>query len=203
MGGNFPSFPPKNDRRKSRTMGRSDESLMALSFFLVVLAGGSHSSQAFHQSHRTNSLRSRPSSSIVNMCYRDADGKVSASFPTDEAYMNRNRRVFVGTAASLFAASVISGPPEPARAADDDDGSGSGSGSGHGDGEEMLEEDRARMVRQRLQERRALMQVSRTSESRQSYLDLSRQRAKLYNTTSRAADCSAFEGSVFLKLPCL
>ena len=140
------------------------------------------------------------------MCYRDADGKVSASFPTDDAYMNRNRRAFAGTAVALFAASIIAGPPEPAKAADDDGGSGSGSGSGRGGGdggEGMLEEDRARMIRQRLQERRALMQVSRTSESRQSYLDLSRQRAKLYNTTSRAADCSAFEGSVFLKLPCL
>ena len=184
-------------------------SLIISSFFLAVLSSQAlvvpSSQQRKPSFHRSSSSRSSPFS-VVSMCYRDADGKVSASFPTDDAYMNRNRRAFAGTAVALFAASIIAGPPEPAKAADDDGGSGSGSGSGRGGGdggEGMLEEDRARMIRQRLQERRALMQVSRTSESRQSYLDLSRQRAKLYNTTSRAADCSAFEGSVFFKLPCL
>ena len=50
--------------------------------------------------------------------------------------------------------------------------------------------------RRRLSERRALMQQSRTTRSRQEVLDLSRQRASLYNTTSRAVSCVS-------ELPCL
>lgn len=51
------------------------------------------------------------------------------------------------------------------------------------------EEESRDEVLQRMKERRQLMQASRTSNDRQSYLDLSRQRAKLYNTTSRAVSC--------------
>ena len=49
---------------------------------------------------------------------------------------------------------------------------------------------------QRMQERRQLMEASRSSNSRQSYLDLSRQRAALYNTTSKAVSCPP-------NIPCL
>ena len=41
-----------------------------------------------------------------------------------------------------------------------------------------------------------MMRASRTSADRQSYLDLSRQRAALYNTTSRAWTCPPY-------IPCL
>ena len=54
----------------------------------------------------------------------------------------------------------------------------------------MTEEERERQaLLQRMQERRQLMEASRSSNSRQSYLDLSRQRASLYNTTSKAVSC--------------
>ena len=43
--------------------------------------------------------------------------------------------------------------------------------------------------RRMLAERRALFQQSRTTSDRQVILDLSRQRAKLYNTTFRGASC--------------
>jgi len=51
------------------------------------------------------------------------------------------------------------------------------------------EEQKQQEIRQRLLERRKLMQASRSSNNRQSYLDLSRQRAALYNTTSKAVSC--------------
>lgn len=53
------------------------------------------------------------------------------------------------------------------------------------------EEERRRQeeLLQRIRERRQLMEASRSSNSRQSYLDLSRQRAALYNTTSKAVSC--------------
>jgi hypothetical protein len=54
----------------------------------------------------------------------------------------------------------------------------------------------AAAIQQRLLERRQLMQASRSSNSRQSYLDLSRQRAALYNTTSQAVSCPP-------NIPCL
>ena len=41
----------------------------------------------------------------------------------------------------------------------------------------------------RKEERRALVRAGRSTSSRQEILDLSRQRAALYNTTSRAANC--------------
>mmetsp|Transcript_17338 Transcript_17338/g.47334 ORF Transcript_17338/g.47334 Transcript_17338/m.47334 type:complete len:134 (+) Transcript_17338:1-402(+) len=46
-------------------------------------------------------------------------------------------------------------------------------------------------IRQRLIERRKLMEASRSTNSRQSYLDLSRQRAALYyyNTTYQGVSC--------------
>ena len=122
-------------------------------------------------------------------CYRDSDGRVFASFPTDDEYIGRNRRAFLGTAAAIAAASILATPSEPAKA------------------DESLvpvpvdtadEAAKALLLKQRLTERRALMQASRTSSSRQSYLDLSRQRATLYNTTSRAANCAALPN-----LPCL
>lgn len=43
--------------------------------------------------------------------------------------------------------------------------------------------------RARIAERRALFEQSRTSGDRQRYLDLSRQRAAMYNTTFRGATC--------------
>ena len=43
--------------------------------------------------------------------------------------------------------------------------------------------------RRMLAERRAVFQQSRTTSDRQVILDLSRQRAKLYNTTFRGASC--------------
>ena len=43
--------------------------------------------------------------------------------------------------------------------------------------------------RKRLEDRRALYQQSRTTNNRQEMFDLSRQRAALYNTTSRASTC--------------
>ena len=51
-------------------------------------------------------------------------------------------------------------------------------------------------IRQRLLERRQLMQASKSTNSRQDYLDLSRQRAALYNTTYRGVTCSP-------NIPCL
>jgi hypothetical protein len=62
--------------------------------------------------------------------------------------------------------------------------------------EEEEEQAAAAAVQQRLLERRQLMQASRSSNSRQSYLDLSRQRAALYNTTSQAVSCPP-------NIPCL
>lgn len=50
--------------------------------------------------------------------------------------------------------------------------------------------------KQRMIERRQLMEASRSSNNRQSYLDLSRQRALLYNTTSKAVTCPS-------NIPCL
>ena len=49
---------------------------------------------------------------------------------------------------------------------------------------------------QKMKERRQLMEASRSSNNRQSYLDLSRQRAALYNTTSKAVSCPP-------NIPCL
>jgi hypothetical protein len=62
--------------------------------------------------------------------------------------------------------------------------------------EEQQQRQAALGVQQRLQERRQLMEASRSSNSRQSYLDLSRQRAALYNTTSKAVSCPP-------SIPCL
>jgi hypothetical protein len=45
-------------------------------------------------------------------------------------------------------------------------------------------------LRQRMLERRQLMEASRSSKNRQSYLDLSRQRAVLYNTSADSPDGS-------------
>ena len=65
---------------------------------------------------------------------------------------------------------------------------------------ELSEEERQKRqqeeLKQRLRERRQLMEASRSSNSRQSYLDLSRQRAALYNTTSKAVSCPP-------NIPCL
>ena len=61
----------------------------------------------------------------------------------------------------------------------------------------MTEEERERQVLlQRMQERRQLMEASRSSNSRQSYLDLSHQRASLHNTTFKAVSCPP-------NIPCL
>ena len=49
---------------------------------------------------------------------------------------------------------------------------------------------RAAALQAKLAERRKLMELSRSSNDRQRYFDLSRQRASVvYNTTSRAASC--------------
>jgi hypothetical protein len=62
------------------------------------------------------------------------------------------------------------------------------------------EEEKAKQqeqLRQRMMERRQLMEASRSSNSRQSYLDLSKQRASLvYNTTYRGVTCPP-------NIPCL
>jgi len=50
--------------------------------------------------------------------------------------------------------------------------------------------------KQRMIERRQLMDASRSSNNRQSYLDLSKQRALLYNTTPKAITCPT-------NIPCL
>jgi hypothetical protein len=47
----------------------------------------------------------------------------------------------------------------------------------------------AAIRKQRMIERRQLMDASRSSNNRQSYLDLSKQRALLYNTTPKAITC--------------
>ena len=57
-------------------------------------------------------------------------------------------------------------------------------------------DDERQELLQRLKERRQLMQASRSTNDRQDYLDLSRQRAKLYNTTSKAWSCPP-------NIPCL
>ena len=59
----------------------------------------------------------------------------------------------------------------------------------------LTEEEKER-IRQRLLERRQLMQASKSTNSRQDYLDLSRQRAALYNTTYRGVTCPP-------NIPCL
>ena len=49
---------------------------------------------------------------------------------------------------------------------------------------------RAAALQAKLAERRKLMELSRSSNDRQRYFDLSRQRASVvYNTTSKAASC--------------
>ena len=49
---------------------------------------------------------------------------------------------------------------------------------------------RAAALQEKLAERRKLMELSRSSNDRQRYFDLSRQRARVvYNTTSKAASC--------------
>jgi hypothetical protein len=60
----------------------------------------------------------------------------------------------------------------------------------------LLTKEEQEYIRKRLMERRQLMEASRSSNNRQSYLDLSRQRAALYNTTSKAAVCPP-------NIPCL
>jgi len=64
-----------------------------------------------------------------------------------------------------------------------------GNNSDDDDDDDDRQKELQREIRQRLLERRKLMQASRSSNDRQSYLDLSRQRAALYNTTSRAVSC--------------
>lgn len=54
---------------------------------------------------------------------------------------------------------------------------------------EEQEQARRQALVVRMKERRQLMEASRSSDNRQSYLDLSRQRAALYNTTSKAVSC--------------
>ena len=58
------------------------------------------------------------------------------------------------------------------------------------------EEQRRQELLQRMKEIRQLMEASRSSNDRQSYLDLSRQRAVLYNTTSKVVSCPP-------NIPCL
>ena len=54
----------------------------------------------------------------------------------------------------------------------------------------FAEDDEAAALQAKLAERRKLMELSRSSNDRQRYFDLSRQRASVvYNTTSRAASC--------------
>ena len=59
----------------------------------------------------------------------------------------------------------------------------------------LTDEEKER-IRQRILERRQLMQASKSTNSRQDYLDLSRQRAALYNTTYRGVTCPP-------NIPCL
>ena len=60
------------------------------------------------------------------------------------------------------------------------------------DGPQLSDEERQQRqeeLKQRILERRKLMEASRSSNNRQSYLDLSRQRAALYNTTFQGVTC--------------
>ena len=62
--------------------------------------------------------------------------------------------------------------------------------------DEIVAAEAAATRKQRMIERRQLMDASRSSNNRQSYLDLSKQRAFLYNTTPKAITCPT-------KIPCL
>ena len=62
--------------------------------------------------------------------------------------------------------------------------------------DEIAAAEAAATRKQRMIERRQLMDASRSSNNRQSYLDLSKQRAFLYNTTPKAITCPT-------KIPCL
>jgi hypothetical protein len=55
--------------------------------------------------------------------------------------------------------------------------------------DEIVAAEAAATRKQRMIERRQLMDASRSSNNRQSYLDLSKQRALLYNTTPKAITC--------------
>ena len=62
--------------------------------------------------------------------------------------------------------------------------------------DEIVAAEAAATRKQRIIERRQLMDASRSSNNRQSYLDLSKQRAFLYNTTPKAITCPT-------NIPCL
>ena len=62
--------------------------------------------------------------------------------------------------------------------------------------DEIVAAEAAATRKQRMIERRQLMDASRSSNNRQSYLDLSKQRAFLYNTTPKAITCPT-------NIPCL
>jgi hypothetical protein len=62
--------------------------------------------------------------------------------------------------------------------------------------DEIVAAEAAATRKQRMIERRQLMDASRSSNNRQSYLDLSKQRAFLYNTTPKAITCPT-------EIPCL
>jgi hypothetical protein len=52
-----------------------------------------------------------------------------------------------------------------------------------------ISDEEKQRIQQKILERRKLMDVSRSANTRQAYLDLSRQRSALYNTTSQAWNC--------------
>lgn len=129
---------------------------------------------------------------ILYLClffhHRTVAGWSSSSTPI-------SRRHALAKGLVLTTITITGGVHDAARAADPDKGSGNGSSNGRDERASSNDEDednrleRQREIRQRLLERRKLMQASRSSNDRQSYLDLSRQRAALYNTTSKAVSC--------------
>jgi len=107
-----------------------------------------------------------------------------------------SRRHLLAKAILLTTPTIIVGNThDVAHAADDKDNKESSESDDHNNANnnekeaDRLLERQQRETRLRLVERRKLMQASRSSNDRQSYLDLSRQRAALYNTTSRAVSC--------------
>ncbi|CAB9502784.1 expressed unknown protein [Seminavis robusta] len=104
----------------------------------------------------------------------------------EDPSVNRRRVILhkgiQGSAAVLATGLVLVGAPSPCQAQEE-----ISTGSNEDDPEE--ENRKREETLKRLQERRQLMQASRSSNNRQSYLDLSRQRAALYNTTYQGVTC--------------
>lgn len=125
-------------------------------------------------------------------------GWSSPSTPTSRREaLTRGIVLSTAAAAGTTGAVLVDGAHNVARASDGEADADERKGNsnerrderGSYDDDDDGQERRQREIRQRLLERRKLMQASRSSNDRQSYLDLSRQRAALYNTTSKAVSC--------------